>query len=152
VDAVEAEVVSTTEEVDAEVVSTTEEVDAEEVTTTEEVAEAGIGTTAVVVVDTTETRAAMEASRTTLLRPCQTRGRHHQVVPSPHLPQVGCHPRNSEATRATKAMEVPPAHHPRSVQPGWAMHHHNTVDHRPDKQATTARYGTSSTTVLPTKS
>jgi hypothetical protein len=144
--------VDTVDAVEAEVVSTTEEEDEEEVTTTEEVAEVEVGTMVVVVVVTTVIKGATEASRATLLRPCQTHGRHHQAARFPRLPQAGCHLRNLEATKATKAMEVLPAHHPRNVQPGWAMHSNNTVDHRQDKQATTARSEISSTTALRTRS
>jgi hypothetical protein len=144
--------VDTVDAVEAEVVSTTGEEDEEEVTIMEEVAEVEVGTMVVVVVVTTVIKVAMEASRTTLLPPCQTHGRRPQAVRFPHLPQVGCHLRNSEATKATKAMGVLPVHHPRSVQPGWAMHRHNTVDHRQDKQATTARSEISSTTALRTRS
>jgi hypothetical protein len=141
VDAVEAVAASTIGEVEEEA----------EVITTEEDVGVEVGTMVVVAVVTMATKAATEANRTTLLRLCRAGGRHLQAVLSRHLPQVGCHPRNSEATRATKATEAPRVHLPPSAQRGWATPRNTAALHQ-DKLVATALCEMSSTTALQTRS
>jgi hypothetical protein len=141
VDAVAAVAASTIGEVEEEA----------EVITMEEDVGVEVGTMVVVAVVTMATKTTTEANRTTLLRLCRAGGRHLQAVLSRHLPQVGCHPRNSEATRVTKATEAPRVHLPPSAQRGWATPRNTAALHQ-DKLVATALCEMSSTTALQTRS